>query len=29
MDRMLPESPIKLPVIEHADVICAAPKVAA
>jgi hypothetical protein len=26
MDRMLPESPIKLPVIEHADVVCAAPE---
>ena len=29
MDRMLPESPIRLPVIEHADVVCAAPEAVA
>jgi hypothetical protein len=28
LDRMLPESPIKIPVVEHADVICAAPALA-
>jgi len=25
MDRMLPAAPLKQPVIEHAEVICAAP----
>jgi hypothetical protein len=29
MDRMLPPAPIKLPVIDYADVVCAAPEKAA